>query len=166
MSGLTQRRERRRAKRTILSPSPKHETAALSNISSSISGRSFSSRRHSPVTQKRKRKSSPSSLKKTKARASEVSIKPKPESPEKNSAVSIDADKENGLSEGRQRKRKKGRSKLAPGLALMQNFQATNIARGRITVRTSPFTLTFLHTAFMVIFSSRLLQRLVSLTKV
>lgn len=131
IQGLAERRERRRAKRAILSPPPRAE-AAPSTHSSSAS--SHLSEHHQPAASPHKKslkhlRSSPakSNRKDTKKRS-------KPNPTREGSSTSHTVEKENAPNDDRIKTRKKTKSKVAPGLALMQNFQAHNIARSRITV--------------------------------
>ena len=113
-----ERRERRRAKRAILSPPrvvPSHIGPNFSNSHSSIaSSESVVPQLSSRPKKLQKRHRSPAKKNKQREKATPF--------------------KENTPSEQSPPKQKKKRAKLAPGLALMQNFQANNIARERITV--------------------------------
>lgn len=129
MLGLAERRARRRAKRAILNPSP----LPISDISSHDSDHP-QHRRPSHSSQKQTRKHSRSSPAKSRNRATKKRPKPNDTARRHVASESVGTGKENTPIEIHREKPKRSKTKLAPGLALMQNFQANNIARSRITV--------------------------------
>lgn len=140
LQGLADRRERRRTKRAILNPAveptPSPDKSRSSSPIDHVARSTVSSSSPKKATMKvppKKKGLSVAAPRNTKDHWKEV-------------PPSETSGKENGKtrSEPSPRKGKTKRAKIAPGVALMQNFQAKNIPKGhRITVRTHNLYLSF-----------------------